>query len=84
VRRPLVKLSEIAESFRSTRLSGKVQTDMKLFLRDVRFQVLTSVSMKFRVFWDEVPCSHVKVDRRFGGAYCLLHEDDEDGGSTRL
>jgi hypothetical protein len=29
----------------------------------VRFQVLTAASMKFRVFWDVAPCSHV--------AYCL-------------
>jgi hypothetical protein len=28
----------------------------------VRFQVLTAVNMKFRVFWDVVPCSHVEVD----------------------
>jgi hypothetical protein len=27
--------------------------------------------MKFRVFWDVAPCSHVEVDRRFRGAYCL-------------
>jgi hypothetical protein len=30
----------------------------------VRFQVLTAASMKFRVFWDLAPCSHVEVDRR--------------------
>jgi hypothetical protein len=30
----------------------------------VRFQVLTAASMKFRVFWDVAPCSHVEVDRR--------------------
>jgi hypothetical protein len=29
------------------------------------------------VFWDVVPCSLVKVDRRFRGAYCLHHEGDE-------
>jgi hypothetical protein len=29
--------------------------------------------MKFRVFWDVAPCSHVE-DRRFRGAYCLRHE----------
>jgi hypothetical protein len=27
----------------------------------VRFQVLTATSMKFRVFWDVAPCSHVKL-----------------------
>jgi hypothetical protein len=29
--------------------------------------------LKFRVFWDVVPCSHVEVDRRFRGAYFLHH-----------
>jgi hypothetical protein len=33
--------------------------------------------MKFRVFWDVAPCSHVEVGRRFGGAYCLHHQGDE-------
>jgi hypothetical protein len=31
-----------------------------------------SLNLKFRVFWDIVPCSHVEVDRRFGGAYCPI------------
>jgi hypothetical protein len=42
----------------------------------VIFQVLTAASMKFRVFWDVAPCSHVDVDRRFRGAYCLHHQVD--------
>jgi hypothetical protein len=33
--------------------------------------------MKFRVVWDVAPCSLVGVDRRFGGAYCLHHQDDD-------
>jgi hypothetical protein len=40
----------------------------------VRFQVLTAASMKFRGFWDVAPCSHVEVNRRFRGAYCLHHQ----------
>jgi hypothetical protein len=28
-----------------------------------RFQVLTAVSMKFRVFWDVLPCSQIDVDQ---------------------
>jgi hypothetical protein len=31
----------------------------------VRFQVLTVVSTKFRVFWDVGPCSHVEVEQSF-------------------
>jgi hypothetical protein len=31
-------------------------------------------TLKFRVFWDVAPCSHVEVDRRFRGAYCLHHQ----------
>jgi hypothetical protein len=30
--------------------------------------------LKFRVFCDEAPCSHVKVDRGFRGVYCLHHQ----------
>jgi hypothetical protein len=37
----------------------------------VRFQVLTAASMKFRVFWDILPCSQIDVDRSFRGACCL-------------
>jgi hypothetical protein len=37
----------------------------------MRFQVLTEASMKFRDFWDVAPWSHIGVDRRFGGGYCL-------------
>jgi hypothetical protein len=32
--------------------------------------------LKFRVFWDVAPCSHVEMDRRFRGAYCLHHQGD--------
>jgi len=47
-----------------------------------------TASMKFRVFWDVAPCSHVEVDQRFRGAYCLhgqgLVHPPDDGGSTHL
>jgi hypothetical protein len=49
----------------------------------VRFQVLTAASMKFRVFWDVAPCSHVEVYWSFRGAYCIHHQGD-DGRSTHL
>jgi hypothetical protein len=29
------------------------------------------------VFWDVAPCSMMEIDRRFRGAYCLHHLDDE-------
>jgi hypothetical protein len=32
---------------------------------------------KFRVFLDVAPCSHVEVDRRFRGSYCLQHQGNE-------
>jgi hypothetical protein len=46
-----------------------------------------AVSMKFRVFWDVVPCSHVEDDGRFRGAYCLHHQGTDlpdNGGSMHL
>jgi hypothetical protein len=47
----------------------------------VGFQVLTAASMKFRVFWDVAPCSHIEVDRRFRGASIIRGIDltDSDG-----
>jgi hypothetical protein len=44
---------------------------------NVRFQVLTAAGMKFKVFWDVAPCSHVEVDRRFRGGYWIYHNWDE-------
>jgi hypothetical protein len=46
-------------------------------LENVRFQVLTAASMKFRDFWNVAPCSHVEVDRCFIGAYILRLQGDE-------
>jgi len=46
-------------------------------MNNMRFQVLTAASMKFRVFWDVAPCRHVEVDRRFREAYCFHHHGDE-------
>jgi hypothetical protein len=34
--------------------------------------------MKFRVFWDVAPCSHVGDDRHFRGVYCLHHQGGVD------
>jgi hypothetical protein len=37
----------------------------------VGFEVLTVVVMKGTIFWDIMLCSALKVNRRFGGTYCL-------------
>lgn len=29
--------------------------------------------------WDAAPCSLVELDRRSRGAYCLFHQDEDDG-----
>jgi hypothetical protein len=42
-----------------------------------------SFEYEFRVFWDVVPCSHVEVDRRFRGAYCLHHQGDSSMEAVR-
>jgi hypothetical protein len=66
-----------------------------IFLRyDLRVMALSRIqcckvvtkhtqTLKFRVFWDVTPCSHVEVERSFRRAYCLHHQGD-DGGSTHL
>jgi hypothetical protein len=46
----------------------------KKIIYSVRFQVFTAASIKFTVFRDVPPCSHIQVDRRFRGAYCLHHQ----------
>jgi hypothetical protein len=37
----------------------------------------------YRVFWSVAQCSHVEVDRRFRGAYCLHHQDDDSSPLKR-
>jgi hypothetical protein len=37
----------------------------------------TYIIVKFRVFWDVVPCRHIEVDRRFRGGYCLHHQGND-------
>jgi hypothetical protein len=46
---------------------------------EVRFPVLTAVSVKIRSYWDIAPCSFIEVDHCFRGAYCLHHEGDAWG-----
>jgi hypothetical protein len=48
---------------------------------DLRFQVLTAVSMKITAFWDIAPCS-LGADQRIRDAYCLHHQGDESCWST--
>jgi hypothetical protein len=40
----------------------------------VRFEVLTTATMKNAVFWDVAPCRSC-VNRRFGGTYGLHLQD---------
>jgi hypothetical protein len=44
---------------------------LNLRIEKVRFQVLTTASMKMRVLWDIVPGSFVEVDGHFRTAYSL-------------
>jgi hypothetical protein len=39
--------------------------------------------MKFRVFWDIMPCSQIDVERRFRGAWCLHHQGYESSQVPR-
>jgi hypothetical protein len=45
----------------------------------VRFHVLTAASIKMTAF----SCSLIGVDRRFRGAYCLLHQGDRPAAGDR-
>jgi hypothetical protein len=62
---------------------SKDNAAMNFFL----FKKYRSIPVKFRVFRDVAPCSHVEVDHRLRGAYCLHHQGDHrpgDRGSTHL
>jgi hypothetical protein len=60
-------------------------TELKLlYVKLLRFQVLTAASMKLAVFWSVVPCGLVKVDQHFRGARCRHHHRPDDGGSKHL
>jgi hypothetical protein len=55
----------------------KIRDLVTIYTRLQRFTLWNTLNfkgMKFRVFWDVAPCSHVEVDQRFGGAYCLHHQ----------
>jgi hypothetical protein len=41
----------------------------------VRFEVLTTVTLKCAIFWDVTMYRTVEVNRRFGGTHCLLLRD---------
>jgi hypothetical protein len=43
-----------------------------------RVQVLTAASRTMTAFWNIVPCSLVEVDRRFRGAYCFHHQENDE------
>jgi hypothetical protein len=38
----------------------------------MRFQVLTAVSLKVIVSWDDAACSHVEIDQHFRGAHSII------------
>jgi hypothetical protein len=44
----------------------------------------TSTWKKMAVFRDVAPCSLVEVCRRFRGAFCLHHQNNDDGGNKNL
>jgi hypothetical protein len=47
-----------------------------------------AVSMKMTAFWEKALSSLVQVDQRYGGAYCLQHQGDnqrpDNAGSMHL
>jgi hypothetical protein len=55
-----LKIFSFSETFVCTYKSTR-RYNPELHSLLVGFQVLTETSMKFRVFWDVAPCSHVEV-----------------------
>jgi hypothetical protein len=50
---------------------------MQISLNNVRFEVLTAVTMKNGVFWVVTLFGSCK-NRRFGGTWRLLHQGDKN------
>jgi hypothetical protein len=65
-----------------TCLKDSVCVDENIIWCGLWFEVHTEVVMKSYSFWDATPCSPFKVNRRFGGTYCL-HYHDRWIGRTR-
>jgi hypothetical protein len=42
-------------------------------------EVLTAVSVKRIVFWDDAPCNLVEIERRLTVAFCVHHRPDYEG-----
>jgi hypothetical protein len=49
----------------------------------VRFQVLTTASIKMTAFWDMTACNPAEVGLRLRGVYGVYHRRD-DGGNMHL
>jgi hypothetical protein len=64
-----IKCIVIAYDIKNNKILKFLESKIKTSI--VRFQVLTAASMKFRAFWDVLPCNQIDVDRRFRGMYCL-------------
>lgn len=43
----------------------------EMTLMKVRFQFVTTVTLKITIFWNVTPCSLVEVGQRFRGSYCF-------------
>jgi hypothetical protein len=46
--------------------------------------LLCEISSSHGGEYDVAPCSHVEVDRRFRGAYCLHHQGDHRPEDSKL
>jgi hypothetical protein len=68
------EVTEIGRLQKEILMPEQVATKKREREIDVRFQVPTAAIMKFRVLWDVAPCSHIEVDRRFRGVYCLHYQ----------
>jgi hypothetical protein len=68
-----IKISLNCSKLPMLKLLIRLEISGKKMFNDVRFQVLTAASMKMTAFWYMAPCSVIKADRRFRGAYSLHH-----------
>jgi hypothetical protein len=73
---PKIKYKEMQEDCHTELFSSRYKNQLNNYAL-MRFQVLTTVSTKFRfVFWDVLPCKII-VDRRFRGTCCHHYRPDD-------
>jgi hypothetical protein len=70
-----LRLQEMRKLLARTFLFSETKNTLAIVFTIVRFEVLTTVTMKKTFFWNVTPCNMVDDYLHFGGT-CYLHHQD--------